>query len=181
MTRREFLKRAGQTALLTTGETFALPSALAVPASSRPAGDWPMYRGNRCLTGHAVLPGEMRHAPEVSWRHKIEAGLVWVALDPAPDKSLRPAEVRKSDLAADYFQSPEGRKWGPKRVDLYGAGQLVPDPGRAAKLLPDVPGLQTIEFQPVPGASGPDPKPAVSFPHDGGKTREAWRSGTYDR
>src|SRR2546426_11380650 len=77
VTRREFLKRAGQTALLTTGATFDLLSTPAAAASPRPAGDWPMYRGNRCLTGHAVLPGEMRHAPEVSWRHKIEAGLVW--------------------------------------------------------------------------------------------------------
>ncbi|HKI71807.1 MAG TPA: VCBS repeat-containing protein, partial [Verrucomicrobiae bacterium] len=180
MTRREFLKRAGQTALLTTGATFDLPSALAVPASPRPAGDWPMYRGNRCLTGHAVLPGEMRRAPEVSWRHKIEAGLVWAVLDPAPDKSSRRAEVRKSDL--NYFQSPEGRKWelGAKWVDLYGTGQLVPDPGRAAKLLPDVPGLQTIEFHPVPDASGIDPKRAVCFAYDGGQKREVWRSETYD-
>ena len=180
MTRREFLKRAGQTALLTTGATFDLPSTLAAAASPRPAGDWPMYRGNRCLTGHAVLPSEMRRAPEVSWRHKIEAGLVWAVLDPAPDKSSRRAEVRKSDL--NYFQSPEGRKWelGAKWVDLYGTGQPVPDPGRAAKLLPDVPGLQTIEFHPVPDASGIDPKRAVCFAYDGGQKREVWRSETYD-
>ena len=38
----------------------------------------------------------MRRAPEVSWRHKIEAGLVWAALDPALDKRLR-VKIYQSD------------------------------------------------------------------------------------
>src|SRR6266487_2168564 len=100
MTRRKFLKLAGQTALVTTGAGLGLQSTPAGHIAPRPAGDWPMYRGNRCLTGRAVLPGDMRQAPEVAWRHEIEAGLVWAVIDPAPGKDFHPTQIRRSDLAA---------------------------------------------------------------------------------
>src|SRR5436190_24395961 len=99
MTRREFLKHAGQAALLTTGGTLGFESASTAPSGSHVAGDWPMYRGSRCLTGRAVLPGEMRAAPQIAWQHKIEAGLVWALIDAVPGRSSRPVEVRSSALA----------------------------------------------------------------------------------
>ena len=61
-------------------------------------------------------------------------------------------------------------------VDLYGNGQLVPDPGRAAALLPEVPGLQTVEFPLVPDAPGTDPRQVVCYAHEEGGKREIWRS-----
>src|SRR6266536_2813063 len=157
------MKLAGPGALLTCSASLELAALSVGPAPPCGSAGWPMYRGNRCLTGRAVLPGEMVRAPEVSWRYPIEAGLVWAVLDPTPGKGSGPNQVQPSQLATDYFHSPEGRRWelGAKLADLDGTGQRVPDPGRAAKLLPDVAGLQTIEFQPAPNASGLDPKQAV--------------------
>ena len=61
-------------------------------------------------------------------------------------------------------------------VDLYGNGQLVPDPGRAAALLPEIPGLQTVEFPLVADAPGTDPRQVVCYAHEEGRKREIWRS-----
>jgi hypothetical protein len=182
ISRREFLKRSGQAAILTSVGSHCFRSEAARLESIQTDGCWPMYRGNRCLTGRAVLPGEMRTAPKISWKHEVEAGLVWMSLDPTPGSSSQPVKVQRSDLVADYFHSEEGKKWklGPALVDLYGTGEMVADPGRAAKLLPAIPGLQTIEFQSPAHASNLDPKQAVCFAYDGGKKREVWRSELYD-
>jgi hypothetical protein len=153
------------------------------PASRAPrAGDWPVYRGDTRLTGRASLPGDSRQAPTVAWRYPVEAGQAWITIDPVSGVRSRVATSRPADELADYLQSAEGRRWGagPKLVDLHGDGRLVPDPGQAAKLLPDVPGLQTVAFVPVPDAPGLDPKQAVCYAHDGGTKREVWRSEVFD-
>src|SRR5205085_2223930 len=151
ISRREFLKRSGRALILASAGSHCFPSHAARPNAIEAEGGWPMYRGNRCLTGRAALPGEMRTAPKIAWKHEIEAGMVWMTLDPTRGSGSPSVEVRKSDLVADYFRSEEGKNWklGPPLVDLYGTGEMVADPGRAAKLLPSIPGLQTIEFQPA--------------------------------
>jgi outer membrane protein assembly factor BamB len=188
ITRREFLKRAGQTtaaAAVTTGlgaglTSLAAPGSKAMPeAHTTPPGDWPMFRGDTRLTGRAALPGEMREPPTVAWQYKIEAGEVWAVVDPATAAGGSTSAAGVSDA---YLKSAEGKRWGvgPKLVDLAGDGRLVPDPGRAAKLLPDVPGLQTIAFEAAPDGKSLDPKQAVCYAYDGGRKREVWRSEVYD-
>ena len=132
-----------------------------------------MYRGDARLTGRAALPGAMDQPPEVAWQYPIEAGEVWALVDPAPDSG---------QLTPEYLQAIEESKWGlgPRLVDLYGDGTLVPDPGRAARLLPDVPGLQTVEFPLAPDQPGVDPRQVVCYAYDNGQKREVWRSEVFD-
>ena len=150
-----------------------LASLVAVPAAASTPGAWPMYRGDARLTGRAALPGAMDQPPEVAWQYPIEAGEVWALVDPAPDSG---------QLTPEYLQAVEEQKWGlgPRLVDLYGDGTLVPDPGRAARLLPDVPGLQTVEFPLAPDQPGVDPRQVVCYAYDGGQKREVWRSEVFD-
>lgn len=149
---------------------------------SQGQGDWPMYRGNVRLTGQATLPGNMREPPVVAWQYRIEGGEAWVVVDPTRGKHAQAVRVKREQLEPDYLQSVEGKRWGlgARLVDLHGNGRLVPDPGRAAKLLPDVPGLQAIEFHPAPDSPGLDPKQVVCSAYDSGKKREVWRSDVFD-
>jgi len=192
ITRRRLLKWAGQAAIAAAAP-LGLENSLTtfnftqkeknMPQQAFPdAGDWPMCRGDRRLTGRASLPGEMAEAPAAVWRYKIEAGVALAVIDPDSTKHTAPETLARSRLAPDYLHSPEGSKWGlgPKLVDLYGDGRLVPDPGRAAKLLPDTPGLQTIEFQSPPGSTEYLAMQAVCYAYNGGKKREVWRSQPYD-
>src|SRR5690242_16040817 len=120
ITRREFLKRSSQAALLSAAGSHSFRAKAVEPNGKQVAGDWPMFRGNRCLTGRAILPGEMRVAPTIAWQHKIVAGQVWAMIDPDPGRNFRSTLVRKDELSPNYFQSPEGRKWniGSPLVDL---------------------------------------------------------------
>ncbi|MCY3787539.1 MAG: hypothetical protein OXH63_01985, partial [Gemmatimonadetes bacterium] len=114
---------------------------------STATGAWPMYRGDTRLTGRAVLPGAMRKAPVVAWQYPIEGGEVWAAVHAATSSS--PAtSAGPEQFTPPHLRAAEDRQWGlgPRLVDLYGNGQLVPDPGRAVALVPEVPGLQTVEF-----------------------------------
>jgi hypothetical protein len=195
ISRRRFLERVGGVvATAGAGTPFEPPVGTsrgsALPeADSLRSGDWPMYRGDRCLTGRARLPGELSEPPTVAWQYKIEAGKVWQVIDPAPGRHSKSATLVTEGLAENYLASRAAKKWGmgPRLVDLYGDGRLVPDPGGAAKLLPDVPGLQTVEFsahiatdklgkgQVVhPSSQG------VCYAYNGGRKREAWRSEEYD-
>ena len=137
-------------------------------------GGWPMYRGDVRLTGRATLPGAMAAAPVVAWQHTIEAGEVWVRIEPSSGAAAtsRSAEPPPFDALL----------WGlgPRTVDLHGDDNPVTDPGRAARLLAGVPGLQTIEFRLVPDASGTDPRQVVCYAFDGGTKREVWRSDVFD-
>jgi hypothetical protein len=65
-------------------------------------------------------------------------------------------------------------------VDLHGDGRLVPDPGKAAKLIPQVKGLQTVTFEVVPGMEAALARRAVCRAHDGPEPRIAWTSETFD-
>ena len=136
-----------------------------------------MYRGDTRLTGRAVLPGAMRKAPVVAWQYPIEAGQVWAAVHAATSSS--PAtSAGPEQFTPPHLRAAEDRQWGlgARLVDLYGNGQLVPDPGRAAALLPEVPGLQTVEFPLVPDAPGTDSRQVVCYAHEEGRKREIWRS-----
>ena len=136
-----------------------------------------MYRGDTRLTGRAVLPGAMRKAPVVAWQYPIEAGQVWAAVHAATSSS--PAtSAGPEQFTPPHRRAAEDRQWGlgPLLVDLYGNGQLVPDPGRAAALLPEVPGLQTVEFPLVPDAPETDSRQVVCYAHEEGRKREIWRS-----
>ena len=169
------LNRALATAAgLLVGLLLAPPSPADADAAMKDAGGWPVYRGDVRLTGRATRPGAMAAAPVVAWQHRIEAGEVWARIDPRPGADAEPVLP-----AAQPF---DPQKWGlgPRLVDLAGDGMLVPDPGRAAKLLPDVAGLQTVEFALVPDAAGIDPRQMVCYAHDGGGKREVWRSEVFD-
>ena len=161
---------------------FSLPiGGQAVDRISTETGAWPLYRGDTRLTGRALLPGDMSTAPVVAWQYAIAAGEVWAAVDVAPGSSSATI-VAPQQFTPSHLRAAEDRQWGlgPRLVDLYGNGQWVPDPGRAAKLLPDVAGLQTIEFPLVADAPGTDPRQVVCYAHEAGQKREVWRSETFD-
>src|SRR5262245_17918398 len=95
-TRRTFLKQLGGAAAAAASARLAAPAPSGRPRMPRPgshnAGDWPVNRGDTRLTGRASLPGELREAPAVAWRYKIEGGEVWAVIDPAAGKR-EPARV----------------------------------------------------------------------------------------
>ena len=144
--------------------------------SMQTPGAWPVARGDVRLTGRASLPGAMAAPPQVAWQYAIEADEVWAAVDAVPGLERAPAMLEKP--AADL----RGSQWrlGPRLVDLHGDGRLVGDPGRAVKLLPEVPGLQTLEFPLVLEAPGTAPRQVVCYAHEGGRKREVWRSEVFD-
>src|SRR4051794_6013714 len=106
VSRRRFLKRAGQAAAAAAAGVPAAPNLLAGPANDRAptlpksAGSWPMYRGDTCLTGRAALPGELRDAPAIAWRYPIEAGEAWAVIHAAEGQRHDASTVKKDALAA---------------------------------------------------------------------------------
>ena len=117
---------------------------------SQPQTDWPMERHDPQMTGRTPLKARMSQAPKMMWRHYL--GL-WgnhliVEAQPGTQEQL----PLPSHAFGQSYLSERMVEWGLRLppVDLDGAGTLVEPPNQAAvklgKLLPDVPGLQRVEF-----------------------------------
>ena len=118
--------------------------------STNPETDWPMARHDPQMTGHTPLKGKMLQAPEVVWRHYLglwSNHLVVTASSGASNTITLP----KKSFGEGYLQE-HSLAWGLRQpaVDIDGKGTLVDLPNqysvKLAKLLPEVPGLQRVEF-----------------------------------
>lgn len=102
------------------------------------------------MTGHTPLKGQMRHAPEVISKHYLGLWKNHLIITPSSGESDR-IDIPE-DSFGQGFLSEQSLDWGLNQplVDLDGKGTLVARPNQSsvtiAKLLPDLPGLQRIEF-----------------------------------
>jgi hypothetical protein len=118
--------------------------------SAGAVGEWPMERHDRQLTGRTALKGDMREAPQVVARHYLGVWRNYLELRP-DDASREALELHEREFNTGYLGT-DRQEWGVSvpRLDLTGAGHLVEAPNAAgtkiAKLLPDVAGLQRVEF-----------------------------------
>ena len=121
-------------------------AALCVASS---VGEWPMERHDRRLTGRTSLKGSMREAPSVVARHYL--GLWQNTLDLTHSDGGAVIELPAEELDTGYLGAHRA-EWGlsAMRLDLTGAGDFVAAPSesgvKVAKLLPNTPGLQRVEF-----------------------------------
>ena len=126
--------------------TVTLAALCAVSA----VGEWPMERHDRRLTGRTALKGDMREAPRVVARHYLGLWRNTLRLS-AGDTDASVIDLPASEVDPGYL-GPHRSEWGmsARRLDLTGAGDFVDASNesgvRIAKLLPDVPGLQRVEF-----------------------------------
>ena len=112
--------------------------------------DWSMERHDPQMTGHTFLKGRMTEVPQVVWRHYLGTWSNYLVVKASsgaknvlslPEKSFGEQFVSASSLDWGLSQPP---------VDIDGKGKLVSKPNQSttklAKLLPDVPGFQRVEF-----------------------------------
>src|SRR6266480_633175 len=194
MKRRRFLKHAALAAGTAAAGSVRAWSFLGErereqDGGTSSKGGWPMFRGSRRLTGRSSMAGELERAPGIAWSYQIEAREVWEVIDPKPGRQAEPVRIELHNVLQNYSSSRDSRAWGlgPQLVDLYGTGDLMPDPGRAAKLIPGMAGLQTVEFEPIVDRSAAGkgqavfpPTQAVCYAHERQTKREVWRSQPYD-
>ncbi len=173
---------------------FFLFSALCIPAPPDPT--WPMRRHDTRLSGRAGARGGFRAAPRVAWTFRedvLEVELQATAQHGGPgDTPVAPLVIEPAKLPPPPAEPPaeepasQGKKKKRKRpagallADLHGDGRLVPDPGKAAKLIPGVKGLQTVTFDAVPGMEASLTRRAVCRAYDGPEPRVAWTSEPFD-
>lgn len=112
--------------------------------------DWPMERHDPQMTGHTRLKGKMLKAPEVIWRHYLGLWSNHLVVDASPDSS-ETIPLPEKPFGEGYLWE-HSLEWGlrPQPVDIDGKGTLADRPGQCsaklAKLLPEVPGYQRVEF-----------------------------------
>ena len=112
--------------------------------------DWPMERHDPQMTGHTHLKGEMLKAPEVIWKHYLGLWSNHLMVTASPDSS-ETIPLPEKPFGEGYFWE-NSLEWGLRQrsVDIDGKGKLVDRPGQCsvklAKLLPEVPGYQRVEF-----------------------------------
>ena len=122
--------------------------------------DWPMDRHDPQMTGHTSLKGKMLQTPEVVWKYYLGLWsnyLVVTAYSEASEilglsaKRIEIIDLPEKPFGEGYFWE-HSLDWGLRQppVDIDGKGTLVDYPNQSsvklAKLLPDVPGFQRVEF-----------------------------------
>ena len=114
--------------------------------------DWPYYRHDLQLTGRSPGKGNLDRAPRAKWKVYLGGwdGLVAVRHRPGASTAVR---FRAEESFGQDYRAKASSRWdAPPLVDLAGDGKLVPaPPGKVAKLLPKVRGLQRVVWEPVPG------------------------------
>jgi len=112
--------------------------------------DWPMERHDPQMTGHTPLKGKMLQTPEVIWRHYLGLWNNHLVLTAGSGKSEGIALPEES--FGEGYLGEHAIDWGLRQppVDIDGKGTFVNRPNQSsvklAKLLPDVPGFQRVEF-----------------------------------
>lgn len=127
----------------------ALSAIVALPPSVRagPVADdeWPRYAREPRLTGRSPLHGDIA-TPYLSWTCSLAGRQLLLELTPGPSSTTRLIPSSHASFSKPSVVAlPE-----PPTRDLDGSGKLRPAPDsfheRWAKILPDVPGLQTVAW-----------------------------------
>jgi hypothetical protein len=145
--------------------------------AQRGGADWPSYRHDAHLTGRSPGVGNLDRAPREKWKYYLGG---WYGLFPV---KYRPGARSEVHLAAsrvfgqDYLARSAGIWDPPPLVDLAGDGKLVPaPPGKVAKLLPHVKGLQQVVWDPVSGQPNSGRGRCYSFAGGSDRPKLVWET-----
>jgi hypothetical protein len=146
-------------------------------SSADPRGtDWPYYRHDLRLTGRSPGKGNIDRAPREKWRLYIGGwdGLISVRHRAGAQQDL----VLSDDLLGQDYRAKAASRWDPPPlVDLAGDGKLVPaPPGKVAKLLPGVKGLQQVVWEGVPGQPNSGRGRCFSFAAGASRPQLVWET-----
>jgi outer membrane protein assembly factor BamB len=165
------------------GSSFSLVAivfSLASPrfAHGQPAGaDWPYYRHDLQLTGRSPGKGNMHRTPREKWKVYIGgwSGLITVKHREAANGGVR---LNAGAYFGEDYLARTGGKWdAPPLVDLAGDGKPVPaPPGKLAKLLPGVKGLQQVIWDFVPGKANTARGRCYSFAGGADRPKLVWET-----
>jgi outer membrane protein assembly factor BamB len=137
---------------------------------------WPFYRHDAQLTARSAAVGNLTREPVELWSHYLGGWNNMLVV--THDKGLS-SRIAIATETSEQAPSPAGDSaWhSPKMLDLAGDGTLVPAlPGKVAKLLPDVTGLQQVIWE------HPRDKPhdgvgrCYSFEHGASQPRLVWET-----
>jgi len=102
------------------------------------------------MTGHTSLKGKMLQAPDIAWKHYL--GLWSNYLVAAASSGASEVINLPEEPFGEAYYWEHSLDWGLRQppVDIDGKGTLVDYPNQSsvklAKLLPEIPGFQRIEF-----------------------------------
>ena len=147
-------------------------------------GEWTGNRGNSTLDGRTALKGDVTH-PRIIWKHFVGAIETWLVATPGEAAAtVRTPPLDVKPLAAEVYDAAWGRE--PAVGDLEGRTQPIYATATTtyAHVLPDVPGLQKLEFESgfnIPTVNG-QWQPAVGrcFKWEGGKWVKVWQTDPID-
>jgi hypothetical protein len=142
---------------------FGWPAAAAEPT------DWPYYRHDRGLSARSPARGDMSTTPAIKWRYYLGGWQNRFVIGHAPGAE------QTVPLASTPSPAPA---WdGVPLVDLAGNSRLVLAPaGKVGKLLPDVRGLQSVEWALVPGKANVGVGRCYSYEDGPDKPRLRWQT-----
>lgn len=137
--------------------------------------DWPYYRHDPQLTGRSPGKGNMARSPREKWKLYIGG---WSGLITVKHRAAAHSELRLgASLGEDYLAKTDTKWDPPPLVDLAGDGKLVPaPPGKVAKLLPGVKGLQQVIWEFVPGQPNTARGRCYSFADGADRPRLVWKT-----
>jgi outer membrane protein assembly factor BamB len=139
-------------------------------------GEWPCFRCNPALDGHAAGTGDIRN-PAIIWRNSIGSTVTRIALLPENDAADQQVTVPpQAPISAKPF---DASRWAvPLPMgDIAGTRQPITPTSTTtyADVLPEVPGLERIEFESA------FVTPTVNGQWQYGPGRlSAWRNGQWE-
>jgi hypothetical protein len=141
------------------------------------ATDWPYYRHDPQLTGRSPGKGNLDRPPREKWKVYLGG---WHGLLSIRHRASASSEVRfkaGESFGQDYRARTHSRWDAPPLVDLAGDGKRVPaPPGKVAKLLSRVKGLQQVVWEPVPGVPNSGRGRCYSFAEGADRPRLVWET-----
>jgi outer membrane protein assembly factor BamB len=162
----------------------AMNSAFPLP------GEWPSYRGNNRLDGHASLRGQILQ-PHILWKQFVGTLDSWFVLNPGENTGKRnPAGSISIDVHIPLSNPPTtDASWGLSRNPVVQDGAPLPIAQTStvayAHVLPDRPGYQKLEFESgfaKPTTNGDWAHDCVGrcFAWEHGAWKQIWQSAPID-
>ncbi len=138
--------------------------------------EWPFYRHDMRLTGRSSAVGNMRDAPTERWKYYLGGWKNEFRVTFAADQSSK-LKLRGASEVQELVKGNDVVWNSPKLVDLAGDGNLVsPPPGKVARLLPNVRGLQQVVWEHPPGKPTLGVGRCYSFERGADKPRLVWQT-----
>jgi len=138
--------------------------------------DWPLYRHDARLTARSLAVGNLTQEPVELWKYYLGGWNNELVVTYAKGHSSR--LVLATDASEQARRTRDVDDWHPATlVDLAGDGNLVPTPpGKVAKLLPRVAGLQQVLWEHPPDKPTRGIGRCCSFENGADQRRLVWQT-----